>query len=222
MRFRLIALLTTALVQRDSSQSRRRLARQAAVAASAAVVAFTGCGGGSTDNGSEPALSERDPAGDVHDARRRGITSTRPELDLRAAGITVDAGVLRLALRTEAPLRRGIFTFAAQGCDAGGLLVAIRIVADEATVVRTVDPARPHLRAVEGARASVDGTRMTATVPLRDDTDLDRSWIVWSADADDELADSIPDWNGIDGADISPTTPDYGNGNCHPEIRLIR
>ncbi|MDW5593907.1 hypothetical protein VSS74_06150 [Conexibacter stalactiti] len=200
------------------------------------LLAGAGCGSGGDERDHQPALTERDDAGDVLDVRaveRIGtddwdevavdsmMTDGQPGLDLRRAGLAVRGRTLLLHVATEGPIRTGTFALTAStkvSCGDAQLTAYIHVTGDgEATTVEATD--RPHGqgRPVE-ATVRVDGEHMTLALPLLAAASFE-DWTVSSTDAvsarleDARYGDHIPDWS-IEGAYFTrgTGTPNYAGG----------
>ena len=197
--------------------------------------AATGCGGGSDDT-SRPALTERDDAGDVVDARaadrmiddeewdeaavKAVLTDEQPGLDLRRAGLAVTGRTLRLRVETEGPIRHGSFALTAStddSCSDTQLTASIDLTGSRPAIAATDQPhgrGRPVAAAVR-----VDGNHLTLDLPLLRPARFE-DWSVLSTDAtwarleDTRFSDNIPDWY-ITGAYFTrgTGTPNYAGGS---------
>lgn len=207
-----------------------------------ALLVSVGCGGGEGDR--QPALTERDAAGDVLDARaverldgeewdeasvESMMTDGQPGLDLRGAGVVVKGRTLRLDVETEGPIRTGTFVLTAStkaSCGDAKLTAYIHVTGDGgAATVEATD--RPHGqgRPIE-ATVRVDGEHLTLALPLLASASFE-DWTVSSTDAVSSrlegarYGDSVPD-QVIEGAYFTrgTGTPNYagafGGDACGP------
>lgn len=170
-------------------------------------VAIWGCGGGDDSGNHQPALTEKDPSGDVLSVRpwREGIAD-RPQLDLRGAGIDTNGRRIQIHVTTAAPPRDAIITFAGRqhdDCVDAQLAVEIRVPdegpptvgatdrGDEPPMFATVRP-----RSVRGASLTIDGTHVVASLPLRRHARF-AAWNVFLRDARDNFRDAVPDYEAV-------------------------
>jgi hypothetical protein len=212
-----------------------------AILLSVTLLAGAGCGG---EGDREPALTERDAAGDVLDMRaverlddeewdeasvESMMTDGQPGLDLRGAEVAVKGRTLRLDVETEGPIRTGTFVLTASTkarCGDAQLTAYIHVPGDgEAATVEATD--RPHGegRPVE-ATVRVDGEHLTLALPLLASASFE-DWTVSSTDAvssrleDSRYGDYVPD-QVIEGAYFTrgTGTPNYagtfGGQPCGP------
>lgn len=170
-------------------------------------VATWGCGGGDDGGERRPALTQQDPRGDVLSVRpwRKGVTD-RPQVDLRSAGINTSGRRIQIHLRTEAPPRDAVITFAGRqhgDCVDAQLAVEIRVPEDGAPTISATDRgdelsifATDHPRPVRGASVTVDGTHLVASLPLRRHARF-AAWNVFLRDARDSFRDAVPDYETV-------------------------
>lgn len=192
----------------DRRSSVRVMARNRSLLLVSLIAATTwGCGGG--DDGGErwPALTQQDPRGDVLSVRpwREGIAD-RPQLDLRGAGIDTNGRRIQIHVTTEAPSRDAVITFAGRqhdDCVDAQLAVEIRVPAEGPPTVGATDrgdelpmfaTVRPH--SVRGARVTIDGTHVVASLPLRRHARF-AAWNVFLRDARDSFRDAVPDYEAV-------------------------